>query len=243
MLAQEQAKSLQMALLKARRTEGQARDPAEKQRLQQGSIKLQMDMTKAGQTAKRLQEELAKLEVPVPVAPAPAPTRAAFVVTAEHRALGDELPVFPSTANCESRCQSDAKCAAYNLSREGVCELLSGLTRTVAAINWRMGARGDTAAGAGVAIPPVQPKPKVEAVSPNFEVADNVGLMGVELGTAFRAPSPIACREACEKDPTCAGFQHGRKVPVMGQCELFSRIDARREDNQWRSGVRTSGGN
>ena len=85
--------------------------------------------------------------------------------------------------------------------------------------------------------PPIQPKPTVPKVSPNFEEIDNVGLMGVEI-RSFKAPSPIACREACNKETGCVGFQHGRKIPMMGVCELFSRIDARREDAQWRSGLR-----
>ena len=86
---------------------------------------------------------------------------------------------------------------------------------------------------------PVIPKAAQQKDTPNFEVADNVGLLGVEF-RSFRAPNPIACREACEGEAACAGFQHGRKVPVMGHCALFSRIDARREDNQWRSGVRVT---
>lgn len=89
-------------------------------------------------------------------------------------------------------------------------------------------------------VPPVTPKATTPKVSPDFTLSENVGLLGVEIDTAFRAPSPVACRVACERQPGCVGFQHGRKVPVMGQCTLFSRIDARREDSQWRSGVRTA---
>jgi Caspase domain len=87
---------------------------------------------------------------------------------------------------------------------------------------------------------PVTPKATVSKESPNFEVAENVGLLGVEIRT-FRAPSPIACREACEQDATCTGFQHGRKAANMGTCDLFSRVDDRREDSSWRSGLRTGG--
>ena len=107
---------------------------------------------------------------------------------------------------------------------------------------------GQAASGASASAPtavttaasplPVLPKATQQKESPNFETADNVGLLGIEL-RSFRAPNPIACREACEGDAACAGFQHGRKSPVMGACELFSRVDTRREDNQWRSGVRT----
>lgn len=165
-VAEDQAKSLQMQLLEARRVEGQARDPAEKQRLQQASIKLQMDMTKAGQTAKRLRDQIAALAP----APAQSPPRAeaapaapsqqvpttvarAFNVRLGLRAAGAELAAPPSTANCESRCRSEARCLAYNLSREGICELLSEVTRTVSATNWRTGERPCLTMGLGFADP------------------------------------------------------------------------------------------
>ena len=95
-------------------------------------------------------------------------------------------------------------------------------------------------AGGTAAAPPIIPKAIPQTSSPNFDVADNVGLLGVEI-RSLRAPNPIACREACESDSACVGFQHGRKNPVMGTCELFSRIDARREDDQWRSGLKKEG--
>src|SRR4029079_2125025 len=54
-----------------------------------------------------------------------------------------------------------------------------------------------------------------------------------------REPNPAACREACENEPGCIAFQHGRRMPVMGQCQVFVRVDARQEDASWRSGIRT----
>ena len=84
---------------------------------------------------------------------------------------------------------------------------------------------------------PVVPKPTVQKVSPNFDVVENVALTGVEI-RSFRAPNPIACREACEQEATCVGFQHGRKNPVIGTCRLFSRVDGRNEDRSWFSGLR-----
>lgn len=87
-------------------------------------------------------------------------------------------------------------------------------------------------------IPPVIPKTKSEKVSPSFEEADNVALTGEQI-RAFKAPSPIACREACEAEASCAGYQHGKKAQNMGQCQLFSEVKARAEDQTWRSGVRT----
>jgi uncharacterized caspase-like protein len=85
--------------------------------------------------------------------------------------------------------------------------------------------------------PPVTTKPGVSKDAPNFELADNVGLVGAQI-RSFKATSPTACRDACDRETTCTGFQHGRKLPVMGTCELYSRIDTRREDTSWRSGVR-----
>jgi uncharacterized caspase-like protein len=89
--------------------------------------------------------------------------------------------------------------------------------------------------------PPIQPKPGVPKVSPDFEDVDNVGLLGVEI-RSFKAPSQVACREACNTEADCVGYQHGRRNPVSGMCQLFSRIDARREDIQWRSGLRKESG-
>jgi hypothetical protein len=164
------------------------------------------------------------------------------------RAVGELMAPAPSTANCESRCQAELRCVAWNLSRDGACELLSGVSHRVSAVNWRSGVRldieatlrGPTAAVPGV--PPIEPRPgPPPKVSPDFEERDNVGLLGVEIGQPFRAPSPIACRQACEANPACVGYQHGRKIPVMGQCTLFSRLDTRREDQQWRSGVKRAG--
>ena len=161
-VAEDQAKSLQMQLLEARRVEGQARDPAEKQRLQQASIKLQMEMTKAGQTAKRLREQIAALAPPAsaqsaradPAAAAaspqvPAGVGRAFNVRLGMRAAGIELPASPSTANCESRCRSEPRCLAFNLSREGVCELMAEVQRMVSATNWRTGERPCQTMGIG----------------------------------------------------------------------------------------------
>ena len=97
----------------------------------------------------------------------------------------------------------------------------------------------ETSAAKVAAVPPVTPKPDPNASSADFDTTDNVRLTGSEL-RAFKAPSPDACRNACAADAACAGYQHGRKIPVMGECRLFSSIDARDEDAQWRSGVRAA---
>ncbi|MEQ1670003.1 MAG: hypothetical protein ABL893_04010, partial [Hyphomicrobium sp.] len=93
------------------------------------------------------------------------------------------------------------------------------------------------AAASPAAALPVIPKAVPQKISPNFETADNVALVGTEI-RSYRASGPVSCREACEKDAACAGFQHGRKSPVMGTCTLFSKVDARREDSHWRSGLK-----
>jgi uncharacterized caspase-like protein len=84
---------------------------------------------------------------------------------------------------------------------------------------------------------PVVKKPVVGKTSPNFEVTESVSLSGAEI-RSFRAQNPDACREACDKDAACTGFQHGRKNPVMGTCRLFSKVDARSEDRSWVSGLK-----
>lgn len=172
---------------------------------------------------------------------------ARFNVRLGMRTAGEVMTAAPSTANCESRCQAEPRCMAWNLSRGGECELLSGVTQRVSAADWRTGVRLDVEAAlkqpAVVApnAPPIAPKPgPPPKISPNFEERDNVGLMGVEIGQPFRAANPIACRQACEANAECVGYQHGRRAPMSGMCGLFSRIDARREDPTWRSGVKVT---
>jgi uncharacterized caspase-like protein len=91
------------------------------------------------------------------------------------------------------------------------------------------------------AVPPVTQKRVVPKESPDFQQADNVRIDGLKLSQT-RQPSAIACREACQAEQGCVAFQHGRRSPVMGQCELFARVDARHEDASWRSGVRAGSG-
>ena len=91
------------------------------------------------------------------------------------------------------------------------------------------------------AIPPVTARPDPNASAAEFEASDNVRLEGSEI-RSFKAPNPDACRNACASEAGCIGYQHGRKIPVMGQCQLFSAIAARHEDQSWRSGVRASRG-
>lgn len=187
---------------------------------------------------------------PPPQAPRPAsgPSSVArFNVRLGLRAVGTLLATTPTTANCESRCQAEASCVAWNLSRGGECELLSGVTHRVSAADWRSGIRLDVEAtlkgptAIAPNAPPVTPKPgPPPRHSADFEERENVGLMGVEIGPPFKAASPVVCRQACEANAACVGYQHGKKIAVMGQCELFSRIDARREDAQWRSGVKVA---
>jgi len=73
--------------------------------------------------------------------------------------------------------------------------------------------------------------------SPSLQIEENVRIDGLKY-SEHRAPSPEACRQECERDDQCVGFQHGRRAPMMGQCQLFHRIEARQQDANWRSGVR-----
>ncbi len=86
-------------------------------------------------------------------------------------------------------------------------------------------------------MPPIQKKTVTTARSVAFEFNENVRLDGRVISTS-RQPNPDACRALCESNPVCLGFQHGRRMPVMGQCQILDRVDARMEDLSWRSGVR-----
>lgn len=99
---------------------------------------------------------------------------------------------------------------------------------------------GNDSQQVAAAIPPVTARPDPNASAAEFEASDNVRLEGSEI-KSFKAPNPDACRNACAGEAGCIGYQHGRKIPVMGQCQLFSAIAARHEDPSWRSGVRRAG--
>lgn len=86
-------------------------------------------------------------------------------------------------------------------------------------------------------IPPVTPRSRVDQRPVTFSLDENVRIDGLKISER-REPNPAACREACEGEEYCIAFQHGRRSPVMGQCQLFSRVEARSEDPSWRSGVR-----
>jgi hypothetical protein len=88
----------------------------------------------------------------------------------------------------------------------------------------------------GVA-PPIQKKAdQVRALTTTLE--ENVRIEG-RVVSSSRQPNPEACRALCEADVTCKGYQHGRKLPVMGRCDILDRVDARFEDRAWRSGIRS----
>lgn len=99
---------------------------------------------------------------------------------------------------------------------------------------------GNDSQRVAAAIPPVTARPDPNASAAEFAASDNVRLEGREI-RSFKAPNPDACRNACAGEAGCIGYQHGRKIPVMGQCQLFASIDARHEDPSWRSGVRGNG--
>jgi hypothetical protein len=86
-------------------------------------------------------------------------------------------------------------------------------------------------------IPPVTPRSRADQQPTTFSLDENVRIDGLKISER-REPSPAACREACEAEQYCIAFQHGRRSPMMGQCQLFSRVEARTEDPAWRSGVR-----
>lgn len=89
---------------------------------------------------------------------------------------------------------------------------------------------------AGVA-PPIQREADRRAPVMEIPIDENVRLEGRIVSTS-RQPNPTACRDLCAANPLCRGFQHGRKIPVMGQCQILDRVDARIEDKSWRSGVK-----
>jgi uncharacterized caspase-like protein len=138
---------------------------------------------------------------------------------------------------------------AATASPGSVASAPAGTSADVAALQERLRkleeeAKRREAAAAPVApsvtgsVPPVMPKPAITKESAGFQTEENVRIDRLKYSDE-RQPNPEACRDACAQDARCVAFQHGRRSPVMGQCQLFSRIDARQQDASWRSGVRT----
>ena len=86
--------------------------------------------------------------------------------------------------------------------------------------------------------PTITPKSSGNSAA-NFQAPENARIEGLVVADQ-RQPNPEACRDWCDATPGCVAYQHGRRNPVMGQCRLFGRIDARLEDDQWRSATRAS---
>lgn len=173
-----------------------------------------------------------------------------FVVREGRRIEGDVLPAAPSTANCETRCQTDPKCVGWHLSKDGVCELFSRVANRAEDPRFKSGVRPDTGVGASdfasppqaTAPPPILPKSGGELPSLAYSLEENVRIDGNRMAEN-RQPNPDACRRLCAATAGCIAYQHGKRVPAMGQCQLFDRIDQRQEDANWRSGVKVAFGN
>jgi uncharacterized caspase-like protein len=197
-----------------------------------------------------LQARLAKLEAEakardtVPASPAPAPARpsaaqqadAAKLVDLRKRAADlEELVKSLQQKRAKHRFEEPTQPGGTSPLQKLNAEIeqrsadLDKLKREIAGLEGRPTAVANAT--------PITPKPKPQKVSPDFEETDNVAIKGASIGIS-KAPSPLACRTACEADTRCVAFQHGKKVGNMGQCELFSTVEARSEDQSWRSGVK-----
>jgi uncharacterized caspase-like protein len=84
-------------------------------------------------------------------------------------------------------------------------------------------------------LPPVAP-PSANTVATQYQL-ESVRIEGLKISEA-RQPNQAACQLSCEQTPSCVAYQHGRRSPMMGQCQLFARVDARQEDEGWRAGFR-----
>ncbi len=216
----------------------------------QASIRIQSEMTRASLLAKRLREQIAGMastvlpspQEPMAVDIQPNRRERGFDIYEGGAIAGDKIKFggADSVAGCLNTCRNTPGCTAgeyrTSVSPREACSVYRHVSRLLG------GAQDSTvfvkpAKAAGADLPPVQPKPGPAGESGRFDLADNVRVEGAEL-RSFRAPSPVACRDACEQESACVAFQHGRQSPVMGQCHLFSSLVSRHEDRAWRSGAR-----
>jgi uncharacterized caspase-like protein len=173
--------------------------------------------------------------------------RSGFVGRLDQRIVGTQLPAPPSTANCESRCRIVEDCVAWSLSRQGACELFSEIAGLTEDREWRSGIASPlynqrfAAKASSTDTPPIEPRSaRPDGTTTGLTLDENVRIDGSRLGQPARAPSGNACRERCAETTGCIAFMHGKRIPDMGQCHLFDRIDRRQEDPAWRSGVSRS---
>lgn len=84
--------------------------------------------------------------------------------------------------------------------------------------------------------PRLSERRRYESPENKMRIESDTRLSGL-LISRQNASTPVSCRKACLSDPRCIGFQHGRSPPVSSECHLFSRVDARHPDSNWRAGV------
>ena len=111
---------------------------------------------------RQLEDDEKKREATPGLAAPPLPPTPKFIVRKRNRLVGEQMPAPPSTANCETRCETESKCVAWQLSREGICELFSKVTERTEDMDWRSGVRTEWAsqpAGRAAKAPLVPPVP------------------------------------------------------------------------------------
>ena len=90
--------------------------------------------------------------------------------------------------------------------------------------------------------PPVPAPSPAPAAPAEFQITDGMRIVGLKMGEQPE-PAAITCQQACEQKAECiafqiGGFKYNQGSAVGGQCHLFSRVDLRQLDPNWRSGVR-----
>ncbi|MFV0295018.1 MAG: caspase domain-containing protein [Hyphomicrobiaceae bacterium] len=250
-VAFDKGTALQRELFEARRTELQTNDKSQRMERMRKSVNIQRAMTTAFLEAKHLKNRIAELEAALTsqsptngfdLDMKPKNSRAGFDVY-EGAAMSGTKIKFASAdtiAGCVNVCHNTQGCIAGEFdstgSRQTSCSVYSHVVRLKRAGKTTSAfvkpARLST-------LPPVQPQ-TVPGSTVAFEKAENVRIEGTPLAPAFRTSGPDACANACGANPRCVAYQHGRKIPVMGLCQLFTSIESRHEDRSWRSGARVS---
>ncbi len=112
---------------------------------------------------RQLEDDEKKREATPGLAAPPLPPTPKFIVRMRNRLVGEQMPAPPSTANCETRCETlGGQCVGWQLSREGICELFSKVTERTEDMDWRSGVRTEWAsqpAGRAAKAPLVPPVP------------------------------------------------------------------------------------
>ena len=185
--------------------------------------------------------------------PATRPSRIKFDYRVGSRLEGNVMESVrqPEPDACRNACAERARCIGYQLGnaqpQSAACQLFDQVTARALDTNWRSGLREDLAATVPLAAsrtsPPAPAVAKPAATAPptpaNYAFRVHTRLDGDVISTAPKADVET-CRMSCDETTGCVGYQFGGVPPLTSTCQIFSAVNKRTVDTQWRPGIHSN---